>query len=158
MFNFLKKTWGHGERKSESPAIVLSVPEPNTLEQPQYTLPQSDLPQSQLKSGSKRSREDFDVNPRLPVTERPLKAAKTSTFDSIRNHLPEIIDTNSRDDAIVPLSLSALKEHIFEHAKEQNSEIFLSLGAFCVIDFNYESNCSASINETCAHSIQKLFY
>ena len=161
MFNFLKKTWGHGERKSESPAVVPSLPESNTVEQPHHTPPPDrdpPSPRSPLKSGSKRSREDFDVDPRLPATERPLKAAKTSTFDSIRNHLPEIIDINSRDDAVVPLSLSALKEQIFEHAKKQNSEIFFPLETFCVIDIDNESNCSASVNEACVHSIQKTFY
>lgn len=135
MFNFLKKTWGHGERKSENSATVLeSLPESNTLEQPQHTPPpDEDPPQSPLKSGSKRSREDFDIDPQLPATERPLKAAKTSTFDSIRNHLPEIVDVNNRDNAVVPLSLSALKEQIFEHAKEQNSELLFPLEVFVLL-------------------------
>jgi hypothetical protein len=120
MFNFLKKTWRQEEGTSQS---SLSVPSAEDAESVlDRTLSQPGIDASGWKSGSKRSREEFDPEPQPSSAERPSKATKTGTHDSIRNHLPEIVDSRHRDDTAAPLSLSLLKEQISECAKQQNSE------------------------------------
>ena len=118
MFNFLKKTWRQEEGTSESPLLLPAGDAESVLD---GALSQSGL-DATWKSGSKRSREQFDSEPQPSSAERPSKATKTGTRDSIRNHLPEIVDTRHRDDAVVTLSLSLLKEQISKGAKQQNSE------------------------------------
>lgn len=116
MFNFLK-TWRQEESTSKSAPPVPSA------EDAESVLDQASIDSSTWKSGGKRSREEFDPEPQPGSTERPSKAAKTGTRDSIRNHLPEIVESRHRDDdTLPPLALSVLKEQISECAKQQNSE------------------------------------
>ena len=110
MFNFLKKTWRQEDPKSPIPAP--------SVEETELHVDQSQGP-SQL--GCKRSREEIEPGSQPSSAERPSKAAKTGIHDSIRNHLPEIVDSRHRDDAVVPLALSVLKEQITKGAKLQNS-------------------------------------
>jgi hypothetical protein len=120
MFNFLKKTWRQEEGTSQS---SLSVPSAEDAESVlNRTLSQPGIDTSGWKSGSKRPREQFDPEPQPSSAERPSKATKIGTHDSIRNHLPEIVDSRHRDDTATLLSLSLLKEQISECAKQQNSE------------------------------------
>jgi hypothetical protein len=117
MFNFLKKTWRQDE---DPPQSSISVPSAEDAESVLDQALNEDIPT--WKPGSKRPREEFDPEPQPSSAERPSKAKKTGTNDSIRNHLPEIVDSRHRDDAIAPLSLSLLKEQISQIAKDQNSE------------------------------------
>lgn len=117
MFNFLKKTWRQEEPQSHLPAPSTEETELH-LDQPQS---QPTVDPSQL--GSKRSREEIEPGSQPSSAERPSKAAKTGIHDSIRNHLPEIVDSRHRDDAVAPLSLSVLKEQIIEGSKLQNSRL-----------------------------------
>jgi len=117
MFNFLKKTWRQEEETPQS--SVPSAEDAESVLDQTPSQPGEDIP---WKPGSKRSREEFDPEPQPSSAERPSKATKTWTHDSIRNHLPEIVDSRHRDDAVAPLSLSLLKEQISESAKHQNSE------------------------------------
>ncbi|KAF9534830.1 hypothetical protein CPB83DRAFT_901776 [Crepidotus variabilis] len=125
MLNLLKKTWKEEEfKKSQSPAPVLSR-EGSTFEH--LAAPSSselelivDTPASS-KPPNKRSRDTFETETRAPSVERPVKAIKTNPTDSIRNHLPEIVGSKHRDDEAFPVSLIALKDQIFEHAKENNT-------------------------------------
>jgi hypothetical protein len=120
MFNFLKKTW---RQEEETPQAPLPTP---SAEDAQSVLDQTLSPQNVdepgWKSSSKRSRQEFDPEHQPSSAERPSKVKKTGTCDSIRNHLPEIVESRHRDDAVVPLSFSLLKEQISERAKQQNSE------------------------------------
>jgi len=122
MFNFLKKTWKQEERKSSSPVLATSQEEESITTQPSPIQPVLDSP----ITGIKRSREAFEPDEPRPTKERPIKAAKTSTFDSIRNHLPEIVDSKDREDGVISLSLSTLKDQISDCAKQQNSEFSYS--------------------------------
>lgn len=117
MFNFLKKTWKQEDKKSPSPVLAISREEPVT-ELPSPVQDALDSP----TAGIKRSREEFESHEPHATKDRPFKAAKKDTFDSIRNHLPEIVDSGDREDGVVPLSLSALKEQISECVKQQNSK------------------------------------
>lgn len=123
MFNFLKKTWRQEEVTSQSLLPTPSAEDTESVLAQTPNPPSVDIPTS--KSGSKRSRQEFEPEPQSSPAERPSKAAKTWTHDSIRNHLPEIVDSRQRDDAVVHLSLSVLKEQISETAKLQNSKFSL---------------------------------
>jgi hypothetical protein len=118
MFNFLKKTWRQEEGTSQGSLPLPSAEDAEPVLDQTLSQPSADAP----KSSSKRSREEFDPEPQPSCAERPSKVKKTKTYDSIRNHLPEIVDSRHRDDAVAPLSFSLLKEQISEHAKQQNSE------------------------------------
>lgn len=120
MFNFLKKTWRQEEGTPQSSVPVPSAEDVESVLDLTLSEPGEDIPT--WKPGSKRSREEFDPEPQPGSVERPSKATKTGTHDSIRNHLPEIVVSRHRDDAVAPLSLSLLKEQISESAKLQNSE------------------------------------
>lgn len=124
MFNFLKKTWRQEEGTSQGSLPVPSAKDAESVLDQTLSQP-TDVPT--WKSSSKRSREEFDPEPQPSSIERPSKAKKTRTYDSIRNHLPEIVDSRHRDDAVVPLSFSLLKEQISERAKQQNSEFSLHM-------------------------------
>ncbi len=115
MFNFLKKTWKQEERKSLSPVLATSQEEESITTPPSPVLDSPTI-------GIKRSREVFEPDELHLAKERPIKAAKTNTFDSIRNHLPEIVDSGDREDGAALLSLSTLKDQISDCAKQQNSE------------------------------------
>lgn len=137
MHKILKKTWKEEEKKSQSPA---SSHEGMANEHLRYTPPplntSADVEPNAVatgpsKYGHKRPRDLFESDPQIPALERPAKATRTGFADSIRNHLPEIVsDSKDRDDGLVPLPLGALKEQIFEQAKQQNSEYSLSPALF----------------------------
>jgi len=137
MLKKLRKTWQDEEKQSQN-----SPPrqEGTSIEQLRYTPPPpntiADVEPNVVgnvpsKFGHKRTRDVFEPEAQLPQSERPAKAIRTGFSDSIRNHLPEIVDGRDRDDGQLPLSLGAMKEQVFEQAKQQNSKLSsFSFGAY----------------------------
>ncbi|KAF8974227.1 hypothetical protein BDZ97DRAFT_4035 [Flammula alnicola] len=132
MLKRLKKTWKEEEaqsKKSQSPAPAEEViaPLPTPIH-PEVTPDVSQNHESVSGCGPKRSRDDFEPDAvDVAVSERPAKLLKTTDLDSLRNHLPEIIDSRERDEGGVRLSLLTLKERIFEQAKSENSKSMILL-------------------------------
>ncbi|KDR83836.1 hypothetical protein GALMADRAFT_150895 [Galerina marginata CBS 339.88] len=127
MFKILRKNWKEQEAK-ESPGSnpdVESTPPPNinmgnttVAAENSNTAWQND---SLSVGGPKRNRDSFEPDPNDPaMSERPAKFLKTSNLDSLRNHLPEIIDSRDRGETRLAPSMLSLKEQVFEEAKYDN--------------------------------------
>ncbi|KAJ3502178.1 hypothetical protein NLJ89_g9006 [Agrocybe chaxingu] len=118
MLKKLKKTWKEEEQMSQPPA-----PSPEGPISQTHDLRESSLDIAS-KSGAKRTRDNFEQEATDPHAERPTKVLKAAASDSLRNHLPEIVDSRDKEEEL-HISLANLKERIFEQAKQQNSKRFL---------------------------------
>ena len=131
MLKFLKKTWKDEEALSKNPQFPAqshtSPASPSTdLDNthihdltPNFTVDTA----PHFISHPKRTRDTFEPDvhgPTLP--ERPAKLLRTGNPDSLRNRLPEILDSREREENRPQLSILTLKEQILEQAKQQNSE------------------------------------
>ncbi|KAF8913820.1 hypothetical protein CPB84DRAFT_1832684 [Gymnopilus junonius] len=126
MLKYQRKIWKDQDKGSQSPA---STPGPD-IDPTQASSGDSAIltdPHVSLRntspsiSISKRTRDSFEPDNKDPaLSERPAKFLKTSNIDSLRNHLPEIIDPREREEARLGLSMLSLKEQILEQAKYEN--------------------------------------
>ena len=126
MLKILENTWKEEEaKKSQSP-----VPGQKISQSPELTFSAIDNPSHETymdvsSSRAKRSRASTD-----PVTsERPSKLPKTVGSDLLRDHLPEVVDSNDRDDNMIFLTAPTFKEQILEEAKHDNSKY---CALFCI--------------------------
>ena len=126
MLKILEKTWKEEEaNKSQS-----SVPGQEISQSTELT--SSDTGNSSHETymdvsscRAKRSRASTD-----PATsERPSKLAKTVGSDFLRDYLPEVVDSNDRDDNMIILTAPTFKEQILEEAKRDNGEY---CALFCI--------------------------
>jgi endoribonuclease Dicer len=133
MLKRLKQTWKEEEaqfKKSQSPApaseTAAASPTPTPSEPPRPSEGEPDITQENRPSSSyapKRSRDTFETDVTDVIkSERPSKVLKIEN-DSLRNHLPEILDSRERYENQVHLNLSTLKERIFAQATVENSTL-----------------------------------
>lgn len=134
MFKYKRKAWRDQDasKDSQSPASTPgpSEGEPLRASSVDLTIPTTSSHAvlrnaSPSLSAPKRTRDTFEPDAIDPaLSERPAKYLKTSNTDSLRNHLPEIIDPREREEARLGLPLLSFKEQILEQAKYENSNGF----------------------------------
>ena len=146
MLKILKKTWKDEEALSKnpqvSPAPSLTAPS-SPITDFENTPIHDDVPNLILDiappfiSHPKRTRDAFEPDVNDPaLSERPSKLSRTGNPDSLRNRLPEILDSREREEIEPQLSILTLKEQICAQAKHQNSE-YAFLLYFIASDYRF---------------------
>lgn len=120
MLKFLEKTWKE-EGAKEFPAEISQATELTSSVNPSH-----EIYMDVSSCRAKRSRASTD-----PATsERPSKLPKTVGSDFLRDHLPEVVDSNDRDDNMIFLTAPTFKEQILEEAKHDNGKYYI---LFCIV-------------------------
>lgn len=132
MLKRLKQTWKEEEaqfKKSQSPAPASETAAASPTPTPSEPRPSEGEPDNSQENkpasfyAPKRSRDAFETDVAdVTKSERPTKVPKIEN-DSLRNHLPEILDSRERYENQVHLNLSTLKERIFAQATVENSTL-----------------------------------
>ena len=123
MLKIPEKTWKEEEtKKSQSPIPGQEISQPTELTS---SASPHETYMDVSSCRAKRSRASTD-----PATsERPSKLPKTVGSDFLRDHLPEVVNSNDRDDNMILLSAPTFKEQILEEAKHDNGKY---CALFCV--------------------------
>jgi len=154
MLKFLKKTWKDEEALSKNPqfpAQSLTSPASPSTDLDNIHIhdltPNLTTDTASSISHPKRTRDTFEPDVHDPsLSERPAKLLRTGNADSLRNRLPEILDSREREENRPQLSILTLKEQILEQAKQQNSEyVFFSILSLPLIYALSESYCRPSL-------------
>ena len=127
MLKNLDKTWKEEEeKKSQSPVPGQEISHPTELTSSTSSVnPSHETYMDATSCRAKRSRASTDP----PTSERPSKLPKTDGSDFLRDHLPEVLDSNERDDNMIVLTAPTFKEQILEEAKHDNGKY---CALFCI--------------------------
>jgi hypothetical protein len=126
MLKILENSWK--EEEANKPQSLLSgqeISQPTELTSSVIDNPSHETYMDVSSCRAKRSRASTD-----PATsERPSKLPKTVGSDFLRDHLPEVVDSNDRDDNMIFLTAPTFKEQILEEAKHDNGKY---CALFCI--------------------------
>lgn len=129
MLKILENTWKEEEAtKSQSPVSDLEI-----SQSPELTSSVIDNPshETYMDISSCRAKRSASTDP--ATSERPSKLPKTVGSDFLRDYLPEVVDSNDRDDNMIFLTAPTFKEQILEEAKHDNGKY---CALFCIEQYS----------------------